>query len=206
MTLRKWLYLFITTLFIGGAGGLLAGLLLLGYNLKELPSMEAYDWWINLRDFFLAGLLFSIISQAGFFAYMMFNFIFRGVMRPATWNFVQLAAIGLAIIYLEMVMLAESNTFFHYIVLPLVIFAFSWLVAYFKIKMTNGQALIPTIFFMVVATTLEAAPALREHTVDAIVTGLIPLLLCNAWQILQLTKLVGNQSNQTIASTRKKNA
>ena len=50
---------------------------------------------------------------------MMFNFIVRGVIRPATWNLIQLAAIGIAIIYLEMVMLAVSNTFFHYIVLPL---------------------------------------------------------------------------------------
>ena len=28
--------------------------------------MEGYDWWINLRDFFLAGLFFSIVSQADF--------------------------------------------------------------------------------------------------------------------------------------------
>lgn len=205
MTLRKWLYLFFTTLLVGGAGGLLAGLLLLGYNQQQLPMMEAFDWWINLRDFFLAGLLFSIVSQAGFFAYMMLNFILRGAMRPTTWNFVQLAAIGFAIVYLEMVMLSESNTFVHYIVLPLVIFAFSWLVAYFKVKMTNGQALIPTIFFMVVATTMEAAPALREHSIDAIVTGMLPLLLCNAWQILQLTNLVGSQSRQP-GKAIKKNA
>ena len=205
MTLRKWLYLFFTTLLVGGAGGLLAALLLLGYNQQQLPMMEAFDWWINLRDFFLAGLLFSIVSQAGFFAYMMLNFILRGAMRPTTWNFVQLAAIGFAIVYLEMVMLSESNTFVHYIVLPLVIFAFSWLVAYFKVKMTNGQALIPTIFFMVVATTMEAAPALREHSIDAIVTGMLPLLLCNAWQILQLTNLVGSQSRQP-GKAIKKNA
>ncbi len=199
MTLRKWFYLFLTTLGIGGAGGLLAGFLLLTADQHNLPAMTGYDWWINLRDFFLSGLLFSIVSQAGFFAYMMLNFIVRGVIRTPTWNLIQLVLIGISIVYLEMVTYSESSSFVHYIILPLAIFLFSWLVAYFKIKMTNGQALIPTIFFMVAATTFEAAPSLQGGSVEKILVGVIPLLLCNAWQILQLTKLVGSESNQAAA-------
>jgi len=198
MTLRKWFYLFCTTLIIGGAGGLLAGVILLMADQSHLPEMNGYDWWINLRDFFLAGLLFSIVSQAGFFAYMMLNFIVRGVVRPATWNIVQMVMIGIAIAYLEMVTFSETSSFVHYIILPIAIFLFSWLVAYFKIKMTNGNALIPTIFFMVVATTFEAAPTLQGGAIDGILVGVIPLLLCNAWQILQLTSLVGSPSTAQI--------
>jgi|GEM_PF-328892 KinB signaling pathway activation protein len=192
MTLRKWFYLFLTTLVVGGLGGLLAGVILLLANQSELPSMSGFDWWINLRDFFLSGLLFSIVSQAGFFAYMMLNFIVRGVIRPTTWNLIQMFVIAIAILYLEMVTYSESSSFVHYIVLPLAIFLFSWLVSYFKIKMTNAQAFIPTIFFMVVATTFEAAPTLQKGEVDTILVGIIPLLLCNAWQILILTNLVDN--------------
>lgn len=198
MTLRKWLYLFFTTLLVGGAGGLIAGMILLVSDIHTLPEMSGYDWWINLRDFFLAGLLFSILSQAGFFAYMMLNFIVRGALKQSTWNLVQMVLIGVAIIYLEMVTFSEDSSFVHYIILPAALFLFSWLVAYFKIKMTNGQALIPTIFFMVVATTFEAAPSLRGGTIEGILVGIIPLMLCNAWQILQLTNIVGrpNQSNR----------
>lgn len=190
MTLRKWFYLFITTILIGGAGGLLAGFILLLTDQQNLPAMGGFDWWINLRDFFLAGTLFSILSQAGFFAYMMLNFIVRGVMKTSTWNFIQMIVIGVAIVYLELMMLNESSSFVHYIVLPVGIFLFSWLVAYYKVKMTNANALIPTIFFMVVATTFEAAPTLRGNSIEGIIVGFLPLLLCNAWQILQLTNLV----------------
>jgi len=192
MTLRKWFYLFTTTLIVGGLGGLLAGVMLLVADQPNLPGMSRYDWWINLRDFFLAGLLFSIVSQAGFFAYMMLNFIVRGVLRSSTWNLIQMFVIAIAIIYLEMVMFSETSSFVHYIILPLAIFLFSWLVAYFKVKMTNGNALIPTIFFMVVATTFEAAPSLRGGAIESIVVGILPLLLCNAWQMLKLTDLVGS--------------
>ena len=195
MTLRKWFYLFTTTLLVGGLGGLLAGVLLLMADQPNLPDMSGYDWWINLRDFFLAGLLFSIVSQAGFFAYMMLNFIVRGVLRTNTWNLIQMFVVAIAIIYLEMVTFSETSSFVHYILLPLVIFLFSWLVAYFKVKITNGQALIPTMFFMVVATTFEAAPSLRGGAVESIVVGILPLLLCNAWQILKLTSLVGSPAS-----------
>jgi KinB signaling pathway activation protein len=208
MTLRKWLYLFITTLFVGGLGGLLAGVLLLVLDQPNLPNMSGYDWWINLRDFFLAGLLFSIVSQAGFFAYMMLNFLVRGVLRNNTWSLIQMFLIAIAIIYLEMVTFSETSSFVHYIILPLAIFLFSWLVAYFKVKMTNSNALIPTIFFMVVATTFEAAPSLRGGAIESIVVGVLPLLLCNAWQILKLTNLVGspvgNSAAQNTASPAQK--
>jgi len=203
MTLRKWFYLFTTTLIVGGLGGLLAGVMLLIADQPNLPGMSGYDWWINLRDFFLAGLLFSIVSQAGFFAYMMLNFIVRGVLRNTTWNLIQMFVIAIAIIYLEMVTFSETSSFVHYIILPLAIFLFSWLVAYFKVKMTNGNALIPTIFFMVVATTFEAAPSLRGGATQSIIVGVLPLLLCNAWQILKLTNLVGSPAE---SDTTKKTA
>lgn len=194
MTLRRWLYLFVTTLIIGGLGGLLAGVLLLFKDYSVLPDMAGYDWWINLRDFFLAGTLFSILSQAGFFAYMMLNFIVRGAMKPATWNVVQFILIGAAITYLEIMLYDKTSSIFMYIIMPTGIFLFAWLVSYFKIKMTNSSALIPTIFFMVAATSFEAASALKGNTIEGVLLGLLPLLLCNAWQILQLTNLTNKGS------------
>jgi len=50
---------------------------------------------------------------------------------------------------------------------------------------------VPTVFFMLVFTLLETAIALRVNLTQAVVLMTVPLVICNAWQIMRLHKLVG---------------
>jgi KinB signaling pathway activation protein len=68
-------------------------------------------------------------------------------------------------------------------------------VAWFKVRQTHrAAAWIPTIFFMVVATTLEMIPSIHfkvgEVGIFFILFTVTILLTCNAWQILQLHRWV----------------
>ena len=49
---------------------------------------------------------------------------------------------------------------------------------------------------MVVVTILEWVPALRINDTDWLYLMVIPLLLCNAYQLLVLHRLIGKQVNQ----------
>ena len=53
---------------------------------------------------------------------------------------------------------------------------------------------MPALFFMVVVTILEWVPALRINDTDWLYLMVIPLLLCNAYQLLILHRLIGNLS------------
>ena len=64
------------------------------------------------------------------------------------------------------------------------------LVAYIKAKRTNNQTFIPALFFMVVATILEWTPVLRGNDGSWLYFMLIPLLACNAYQLLILNKFI----------------
>lgn len=46
------------------------------------------------------------------------------------------------------------------------------------------------VFFMIVVTALEALPAIREDDAASTIFMIIPLLACNAWQILILQKVL----------------
>jgi KinB signaling pathway activation protein len=73
-------------------------------------------------------------------------------------------------------------------------------VAWLKMRWTNPGALIPTLFFMVAATTLEAIPSINskagELPVIFIFFTILVLLICNAWQILQLHRWVKKENKK----------
>ena len=60
------------------------------------------------------------------------------------------------------------------------------LVAYFKTRQTNQGTFIPTIFFMTVLTIIEWVPALRINDPNWVYLMLVPLLICNTYQLLIL--------------------
>jgi KinB signaling pathway activation protein len=71
---------------------------------------------------------------------------------------------------------------------------FGAIVAYIKSKETNKKAFVPALFFMVVVTILEWVPALRINDTDWLYLMVIPLLLCNSYQLLVLHRLIGQKS------------
>lgn len=193
MTLKKWSYLFFTTFFIGGIGGLITGVAIGSTTFKNGFG----DFAIGVSENILAGLMFSIIAQMGFFAYLMINYMVKTIIRsPLVWNVIQVLLILVTLVdlvYLRYTFFGKGESILPYILLPLVVLLIAIGVAYLKMRATNRTAIVPTIFFMFVVTTIEWIPALRVDKIRSVVFMLVPLLLCNAWQIMQLHKLVGKE-------------
>ena len=139
----------------------------------------------------------SVIAQAGFFAYLTIHQVGVNLFKSLTlWNWVQVLIIIIVIvdiIVFRFVPGAESTQdWLIYGGLLVVLVGSAVATALKKVKMTNKpHILIPTIFFMIVVTSLEWIIALmgRTENIDTYVSLLLfPLLAVNAYQILMLPK------------------
>lgn len=146
----------------------------------------AFVWLVGV------GFIFSVISQMGFFAYLTIHRFGLGVFK-SLWNAVQLVLIGFVLfdlVYLRYTAFAEEEeSVISYVAVAGALLIVGLIVAYVKMKQTNKQAFIPTLFFMIVATIIEWVPVLRENSGGWFYFMLIPLLACNAYQILTLHKI-----------------
>lgn len=193
MNFKRWLYLFWTTLLIGGGASLLAAI---GLYIAD-PQL---DFWGTLLFNIGAGFMFSILSQMGFFAYLTVNYIAKGfIRRREMWAAVQwiiIIIVAVDAVYLRWIGSDDERGIGAFIIVPLCLFVGSIIVSLWKSNLTNKTAFTPTLFFMFVATLLEAVPALREDQLAAIWFMIVPLFFCNAWQILNLHKLVKNSNKE----------
>ncbi|MBJ3789257.1 KinB signaling pathway activation protein KbaA, partial [Bacillus sp. OA1] len=92
MNSRKWVRLFLTTLFLGGISTVIIGFVLEWdkYN-KFFQNFDGKE--ILAVSFWLMGVgfIFSVISQMGFFAYLTIHRFGLGMFRSSSlWNAVQL--------------------------------------------------------------------------------------------------------------------
>lgn len=200
MNSRKWVRLFFTTLFLGGVSTVIIGFVLewdeyakffQNFDGKEILAVSF--WLMGV------GFIFSVISQMGFFAYLTIHRFGLGMFRsPSLWNIVQLFFIAFVLfdfVYLRSVLIANGEiSLGNNILVAGVLFMFGAIVAYIKSKETNKKAFVPALFFMVVVTILEWVPALRINDTDWLYLMVIPLLLCNAYQLLILHRLIGKTS------------
>ncbi|EBK2060214.1 KinB signaling pathway activation protein, partial [Salmonella enterica subsp. enterica serovar Typhi] len=76
MNLKKWLYLFGTTLAVGAAGSLIVGLLLQWTDTLQYKGVT--DILVNVGILLGVGIMVSVYSQMGFFAYLMINYMGNG--------------------------------------------------------------------------------------------------------------------------------
>ncbi|TDL75199.1 KinB-signaling pathway activation protein [Peribacillus frigoritolerans] len=194
MNSRNWVRLFLTTLLVGGISTSIVGFALrwgdyqkffISFDLVEILSI--LFWLIGV------GFIFSIISQMGFFAYLTIHRFGLGIFKTAAlWNAIQIVLILFVVfdlIYFRyQLFAAEGESILSYILLALFIVIFGLAVAYIKMQQTNKRAFIPALFFMIVVTSVEWVPALRVNEGDWLYLMLIPLLICNAYQLLLLTK------------------
>ncbi|MDP7993143.1 KinB signaling pathway activation protein KbaA [Bacillus sp. MHSD_36] len=200
MNSRKWVRLFFTTLFLGGISTVIIGFVLewdkyaeFFQNLDGKEILAVSFWLMGV------GFIFSVISQMGFFAYLTIHRFGLGMFRsPSLWNTVQLFFIAFVLfdfVYLRSVLIANGEVSLgNNILVAGVLFVFGAIVAYIKSKETNKKAFVPALFFMVVVTILEWVPALRINDTDWLYLMVIPLLLCNAYQLLILHRLIGKTS------------
>ncbi|WP_165822713.1 KinB-signaling pathway activation protein [Paenibacillus montanisoli] len=208
MNLRKWFFLFWSTMAVGGVVTTIVGSVMQWTDASfGFMGFEAAGF--NALMMALVGLLFGAFSQMGFFAYLTLNYIALGVIRKNyLWNALQayttlfmLGMIGY-LLYLDRVKL-ENNLI--YWVLPLGLLFASWAVASYKAKLTNKNAFVPTLFLMIVVTLLESWQTIRgeESNVTAIIFMIIPMFACNAYQILLLHRLVRKEQTTDSASNAK---
>ncbi|MDF9530714.1 KinB signaling pathway activation protein KbaA [Bacillus cereus] len=200
MNSRKWVRLFLTTLFLGGISTVIIGFVLewdrhneffQNFDVKEILAVSF--WLMGV------GFIFSVISQMGFFAYLTIHRFGLGMFRSSSlWNAVQLFFIAFVLfdfVYLRSVLIANGEiSLGNNILVAGILFVFGAIVAYVKSKETNKKAFVPALFFMVVVTILEWVPALRINDTDWLYLMVIPLLLCNAYQLLVLHRLIGKTS------------
>ncbi|AEI45985.1 KinB-signaling pathway activation protein [Paenibacillus mucilaginosus] len=192
MTLRKWFYLFWTTLLVGAGAAVITGLILqLGDQEIQLGGKEI---GFSAATMLLGGATISVLSQMGFFAYLIFRYIAMGMIRNKwTWNMLQ--GLVILIVMFDLIYLRYSGSsgeegWAVYLILPIFVLVAGVAVAWWKVRLTNAGSWMPTLFFMIAVTAIEAVPSLRLNNAPSTVFMMVPLMACNAWQILILSKVV----------------
>ena len=193
MTSRNWVYLFFTTLIIGAVSTIFVGfavewskysVFFTTFNIVEILSIAI--WFIGV------GFIFSLISQAGYFAYLTVHRFGMGMFK-SLWGSVQIVLTVFVLfdfIYLRYTTFAtEGDALLPYVIPAVLILVYGLIVAYYKVKQTNQTAFIPALFFISAITIIEWVPALRANERDWLLLMIFPLLICNTWQLFILHKL-----------------
>ncbi|MGN1401594.1 MAG: KinB-signaling pathway activation protein [Bacillus sp. (in: firmicutes)] len=206
MSSRLLVRLFFSTLLLGGLTAGVVGFISrwdlyqqLFLDFKVIEIVMTFVWLAGI------GLIFSVVSQAGFFAYLTVHRFGLGIFR-GLWNPVQVVLIGFVLfdlVYLRYAAFGEGESILPYIGIALFLLAVGVIVAYIKAKQTNKKAFIPALFFMVVITSAEWIPVLRDNDQDWLYFMLFPLLVCNSYQLLMLHK-INEKSAIELASKQKK--
>jgi KinB signaling pathway activation protein len=191
LNLRKWFYLFWTTLLIGAGGAVIAGLALQTVN-GGIDFKSTADLLLYSLILFGYGVLVSVYAQLGFFAYLILNYMGTGVFPRKAWRYIQLVLAVLAL--LELVFLrtfvSGDRSVASDLILGLGILLTAIIVSWFKMRGTNASAWIPTFFFMTAITIVEIIGVLRIGVDSATIFILVPLVACNAFQILMLHRIL----------------
>lgn len=200
MTIRKLFFLFWTTLAVGTLTAPVAGLLL---------QLFFGPIGISFVHMLWAGLMFGAIAQMGFFAYMVFNMVARGFIRnPYLYQGIQLVMTVLVLANTFSITLRlggrEADAFALHLIVPVLILAVALIVAWFKMRATNPMGFIPAVFFMVAATWLEALPSVEVKSLELIILMILTLQACNAWQIMQLHRLLEPEKGRQQGKGKKK--
>lgn len=158
------------------------------------------DFMLYLLILFGSGIMISVYSQMGFFAYLILNYMGKGVFPKRGWQIVQIILTVLALLDVMFLRLfvGEGREPISDIVLGLIILAAAIVTAYVKVKQTNISALVPTLFFMIAVTAVETIGVLRIDSNAATIFIVVPLLMCNAYQMLILHKLVDSSADQAV--------
>lgn len=209
------------TLFVGGAVALVISFFV-GAD-RYMEALQPFDFF-NLFGiaiwYIVYGLLFSVISQAGFFSYLFINQFGLGIFR-SFWPTVQLLLIAFALF--DLVYFPYKGTdgeiaLYLLILMALGILIYGLVISWIKAKETQQRAFIPALFLMVVMTAIEWIPGLRTGEVDYALLMILTLLACNTYQLLILHRLTGDgtdaasihgpskQKNQHLAQSKKRNA
>lgn len=195
MKSRNLVKLFFSTLIIGAITTGIVGFIVrwdefsqffINFDLLEIISV--LFWLMGV------GLIFSLLSQMGFFAYLTIHRFGLGIFKSVKlWNSIQIVLILFVLfdlVYFRYLFFAhEGESLIPYLSIAIFIALFGMITAWQKAKQTNKDAFVPALFFMIVITVIEWMPTLRVNEKSWLYLMLIPLLVCNAYQMLVLHKL-----------------
>jgi KinB signaling pathway activation protein len=97
-------------------------------------------------------------------------------------------------VYLRYTAFGQGEAIWPYLLVPLMLLAVAVVAAYAKVRLTNSNAWIPTVFFLFVVTSIEWVPGLRQNNASSALFMIVPLLFCNIWQVLHLHRLTQKTS------------
>jgi KinB signaling pathway activation protein len=200
VTSRNVVRLFFNTLFIGGIVTVITGFVVRWNEFEPyFMNFDIIKILSTLLWLFGVGMIFSVISQMGFFAYLTVHRFGLGIFKSSTlWNGIQIVFILFVLydlVYFRYKSFAEPGEgILPYLAPAVMILIAALIVAYFKMRQTNKSAFIPAVFFMIVITVIEWVPVLRPNETSWVYLMIFPLLVCNTYQLLILHKL--NEKSQ----------
>lgn len=199
MNSRNWVRLFLSTLLLGSVSTIVTSFFVKHEDyVNFLQPFNLFELFGLLVFFTALGCVFSLISQMGFFAYLTVNQFGLGVFK-GLWGLIQVALILFAIfdlVYFRFRAADGENALFGYILAAFGVLVLGLIVAYIKAKETNFKAFLPALFFMVVVTSVEWVPGLRSEGSDYTWLMIVPLLTCNAYQLLLLHRINNKQKEK----------
>jgi KinB signaling pathway activation protein len=198
---RKVVNLFLKTLALGGFVGLVVSFFV-NVSGAYTENLQPFNFvgLIGVMIFFIGhGLLYSAVSQTGFFAYLYVHRLGLSIFR-SFWPIVQIVLIAFVVfdlIYFPYQRAEGEVALIWFILAAAALVIYGWLIAKIKAKETKKHAFIPALFFMVAFTVVEWVPALRIGLVGSefSIIMIITLLACNTYQLLILHRL-NNSSNE----------
>jgi KinB signaling pathway activation protein len=180
--------MFFKTLFVGGLIGFIASIFInWSEYMKFINPFNGLEL-LGVILFFLGyALVFTVISQTGFFAYLFIHRFGENFFK-SFWPMVQILLVAFALF--DMIYFSSKG-------IPLlykwgmvgVIVIVAVLTSMIKARKTNFTAFIPAMFVMIVITALELSLVLRAGDVAFIILMLVPVLTANAYQLLILHKV-----------------
>ena len=188
MDSRKIVHFFFKTFFIGGIVGFIASFFIKSAEYGAVLSPFDAKELLGVALFFLGyAFVFTVIAQTGFFAYLFVHRYGQGFFK-SFWPTVQVLLIVFVLFDLIYFTSDELSLGFK-IITTISLLVIGLIVAYLKMKQSNGTAFIPALFFMVVITALELSLVLRAADISFILLMLIPALAVNSYQLLTLQKV-----------------
>jgi len=202
LNLRKWMTLFGTTILMGGAASLITGIVMLLCDSSFRVVKTGDDWLFNVLMMALAGLTFGAFAHMGFFAYLMLNYIARSIFkRPYLW--VALQGFVAVFVLIEIAYWTYDSDFpaVTFWAVPAALAAAAAAVSFWKVKETTAGAWVPTLFYMIAVTTIEAMPGFQSGKISSLVFSLVPLFVCNGYQILRLHRILEKPKSAPVAAS-----
>lgn len=185
MNSRKFVHMFLHTLWIGWLVGLLTSFAvdasIYGEYLSPFDGKELFGLFLFYSG---KGLVYTVIAQTGFFAYLFVNMYGQNFFK-SFWPTVQVLIIAFVLFDIVYFTSKELTLLFR-VGLMLAILIGGVIVAIFKVRQTNRSAFVPALFVMIVILTLELSLVLRTGEATEIMLMLLPIFAATAFQLMML--------------------